>query len=273
MGDLMKSLLTSCAVLGLGVMTACSSGPGSESTGDSGESAAEAIDTSAACNRTQILASVTGGRRTAIERGFHWFDTHVPYSQSRSHEGYRTDCSGFVSMCWQLGTSFSTADFSTGGGDSHKLASYDDLIPGDAIVRRSGGQGHIVLFLGWSSPTRSSACVLEQANTASDMEFHARTTSSLHSGGFKPIRADALSGSVTPDPTPDPTPTPNPTPTPDPTPPPDPGTGGVTCAGDGDCNPGNDGSGQICTGHQCVAGCRRDNQCPGTTVCVSGQCQ
>ncbi|MBX3259057.1 MAG: D-alanyl-D-alanine carboxypeptidase family protein [Labilithrix sp.] len=49
--------------------------------------------------------------------------------------------------------------------------------------------------------------------------------------------------------------------------------GGVACTSDGQCNPGNDGSGMICTGGQCVDGCRTNAQCPGTTRCVSGFCQ
>lgn len=39
-------------------------------------------------------------RTTIISRGQDWVDKHVPYSQTGSHDGYRTDCSGFVSMCW-----------------------------------------------------------------------------------------------------------------------------------------------------------------------------
>jgi hypothetical protein len=49
--------------------------------------------------------------------------------------------------------------------------------------------------------------------------------------------------------------------------------GGATCAHDGDCNPGNDGSGLICSGGQCVPGCHSNAQCPGNTTCRSGQCQ
>ena len=60
-------------------------------------------------------------------------------------------------------------------------------------------------------------------------------------------------------------------PAPAPTTPATPGTG-ASCNGDGQCNPGNDGSGKICTAGKCVAGCRSNAQCPGSTRCVSGQC-
>ncbi len=39
-------------------------------------------------------------RSTAVNRGLAWVSAHVPYSQSGTHDGYRTDCSGFASMCW-----------------------------------------------------------------------------------------------------------------------------------------------------------------------------
>jgi hypothetical protein len=48
---------------------------------------------------------------------------------------------------------------------------------------------------------------------------------------------------------------------------------GPKCSSDGECNPGNDGSGLICQSGSCVAGCHSDAQCPGVTHCVSGSCQ
>lgn len=150
----------------------------------------EALSTACSISRAKILASVSGGRKTAITRGFSWFDRNVPYSQSRYFEGYRTDCSGFVSMAWQLGTSYTTASFVSGGGESFLLGSYGALRPGDALVRRRNGAGHIVMFLGWNDAAKTSACVIEQSSTALDMEFGTRYVSSLRSSGYKAIRAD-----------------------------------------------------------------------------------
>lgn len=83
--------------------------------------------------------------------------------------------------------------------------------------------------------------------------------------------------------TPPPPPPPPPPPTPDAgssSPPdeggssaPEAGGGGIACATDGDCNPGSDGSGQICVNGTCVDGCNADWECPGSTTCVGGQCQ
>lgn len=172
-------------------LAACSMESSDETADDSDVgSTSDAISAPCAMTRSQILASVSGGRRRAIQRGFSWLDENVPYSQQRSHEGYRTDCSGFVSMCWELGRSYTTADFIAGGGQSGPLPSYDELLPGDALVRRSNGTGHVVLFLGWNDARQTSACVLEQASTAADMQFRSRTTSSLRSSGYRAIRAD-----------------------------------------------------------------------------------
>ena len=145
-----------------------------------------------ATSRQSILASASGERRAIIERAFSWLDDGVAYSQSRQHDGYRTDCSGFVSMAWELSQSFTTASFATGSAENRRLRSYDDLQPGDALVRRSGRSGHMVLFLGWDDDSKGSACVLEQASTALDMQFRPRGTSSLRSGGYKPVRASSL---------------------------------------------------------------------------------
>jgi hypothetical protein len=46
------------------------------------------------------------------------------------------------------------------------------------------------LFLGWNDAAHTAACVLEEASTASDMQFRTRTVSSLKASSFKPIRAD-----------------------------------------------------------------------------------
>lgn len=49
--------------------------------------------------------------------------------------------------------------------------------------------------------------------------------------------------------------------------------GGQSCNNDGDCNPGSDGAGMICTANKCVPGCRSNAQCPGVKTCQAGQCR
>jgi hypothetical protein len=248
--------------------------------GDTEDLKASSSAISASCrhSRANILASVSGARRTAIERGFTWLDAKVPYSQKASHGGYRTDCSGFVSMCWSLGTSLTTGDFASGGGGTRKLASYDNLQPGDALLRRQNGEGHIMLFLGWNDDAHAGACVLEQASTASDMQFRVRATSSLKSQAYKAIVESKLasSPSVPSAPTAAPAGGDDDDDDATATQPANTGTaaaGGGTCVSDGACNPGNDGAGLICVRGQCVPGCHSNAQCAGATSCISGQCR
>jgi cell wall-associated NlpC family hydrolase len=177
--------------------TGCAGSGLEEEQGDSGDEemtaeTEEALARGCAITRAQILAAADDERRAVIERALRWFDRGVPYSQARSFEGYRTDCSGFVSMCWGLDMSYSTADFASGGAESYALESYAMLRPGDALVRRRTSRGHMVLFLGWNDESKTSACVIEQNGTRLDMELGARTVSAMRASGFRAIRADRL---------------------------------------------------------------------------------
>ena len=86
-------------------------------------------------------------RGTIIARGQDWVDKNIPYN--KTYDGYRTDCSGFVSMCWQLSKPGLTT--STMGGVSHSI-SKNDLQPGDALLCEGK---HIALFAGWSDSTKA----------------------------------------------------------------------------------------------------------------------
>ena len=110
---------------------ACSSSQEEETGG------ASAAVTSGACSasRDEILSGTSALRAQAIERGFGWLDANVPYSQSKSHAGYRTDCSGFVSMCWELGTSTTTSALVSTSTHASKLSSWDQLLPGAKATR------------------------------------------------------------------------------------------------------------------------------------------
>ena len=69
-------------------------------------------------------------------------DAPVPYSQAKYHAGYRTDCSGYVSMAWATGTSWTTRSFHI---VSHTIPT-GELKPGDALLKFNS---HIRLFYGW----------------------------------------------------------------------------------------------------------------------------
>lgn len=81
-------------------------------------------------------------RTTVLARAHSWVKKPVKYSQSKYHLGYRTDCSGYVSMCWDTKRSWSTATFHA---VTHPI-SVSELKPGDAMLRKGY---HIRLFHHW----------------------------------------------------------------------------------------------------------------------------
>ena len=52
-------------------------------------------------------------RPEVLKRAEHWIKKRVQYSQSSYYQGYRRDCSGFVSMAWKLKTSYTSSTISS----------------------------------------------------------------------------------------------------------------------------------------------------------------
>jgi hypothetical protein len=98
------------------------------------------------------LGTLSRLRRDILARAEHWTEQHVPYSQEVWHEGYRTDCSGFVSMCWGLRDSMVT---STLPQISHRIAK-EDLRAGDILNNTDVATGHVVLFDRWADYAHST---------------------------------------------------------------------------------------------------------------------
>jgi hypothetical protein len=281
----------------LAFLAACTAAP-EDLPGDDGDlgSTTSLVKKGCSASRAELLAAAGGARAEAISRGFAWLDAKVPYSQKASHGGFRTDCSGFVSMCWNLKQSYTTADFAAGNASNELLGSYEDLQPGDGLVRRQGGSGHAVLFVGWDDAKHTNACVLEEASTASDMQFGLRAVSSLKSQGFKAMRKDGMpdaQATAVSDDEPAPTkttgqtagdddvddaagdePTDPTAPATVPLPTPRPPQQGDPCTTDNTCNPLTSGTGLICspTTRTCVPGCNVDLHCPGKLLCKAHVC-
>ncbi|WP_033214393.1 peptidoglycan-binding protein [Kitasatospora phosalacinea] len=102
-------------------------------------------------------------RAEIMRRAQTWVDQKVPYSMSKYwSDGYRQDCSGFVSMAWGLGSSQTTWTLP----DFADRISKDDLQPGDALVYNNPkdpeGGSHTVLFGGWVDAARTTYTALEQ---------------------------------------------------------------------------------------------------------------
>lgn len=102
-------------------------------------------------------------RADIIRRAKLWVAAKVPYSMSAYWaDGYRQDCSGFVSMAWNL-----PGNEWTGSLDQYGVRiAKDDLQPGDILLFHNPDNpqngSHVVLFGGWTDYTRSYYLAYEE---------------------------------------------------------------------------------------------------------------
>jgi hypothetical protein len=126
-------------------------------------------------------------RNTVLARAQSWVDSPVPYSQAKRHLGYRTDCSGYVSMCWKTGTSWSTRSFHT---VTHRITTAQ-LKPGDAMLKAGY---HIRLFYGWVDDTHTSYVAYEAGTLVGTTSI--RSMPNDLASGFHPVRYNHISDSA-----------------------------------------------------------------------------
>jgi hypothetical protein len=96
----------------------------------------------------------TISRDTVIERSQSWVKKRVPYSQRRYYKGYRQDCSGFVSMAWKLGKSYTSRTLPA----VSKRVPVSKAMPGDAVHT----PGHVAIFAGWKNKKARTFYAYEQ---------------------------------------------------------------------------------------------------------------
>jgi hypothetical protein len=126
-------------------------------------------------------------RDAVLSRAQSWVDAPVAYSQSRYHLHYRTDCSGYVSMCWRTGTSWSTRSFHT---VTHRI-SRTQLRPGDAMLKKGY---HIRLFYGWLDPAHTMYVAYEAGSgTVAVCRIHSLAEDLAF--GYVPTRYDRIAPS------------------------------------------------------------------------------
>lgn len=128
-----------------------------------------------------------------------WPKNSVMYSQSVIHpNGYRQDCSGFVSMCWGIPPN---ENGGWGGQNTVTLVTrgymyeipLNDLKPGDAVgicgPNTGGDGGHIVLFDRWynQDPNNDDYYLWEQAGGQRGPVY--RKTTYPYGGPIGPWRA------------------------------------------------------------------------------------
>ncbi|MFE1956917.1 peptidoglycan-binding protein [Streptomyces sp. NPDC059479] len=103
-------------------------------------------------------------RADIINRAKRWASARVPYSLERFwSDGYRQDCSGFVSMAWNLAGNEWTGTLARYGVEIDR----EELQPGDMLLFHNPASpikgSHVTIFGGWTDYTHSSYLAYEQA--------------------------------------------------------------------------------------------------------------
>jgi hypothetical protein len=129
-------------------------------------------------------------RSEVLRRAKSWADVPVSYSMYRYRDGYRTDCSGFVSMTWRLGSSRTTGTF---GPVTHQITK-NELKGGDVLRwdNTGPGVGHIVLFEKWANDARTSYWAYEQTPAHTKHRIVPYPYFSGRGGPYVPLRYDKI---------------------------------------------------------------------------------
>ncbi|MEV6401097.1 peptidoglycan-binding protein [Streptomyces sp. NPDC051907] len=103
-------------------------------------------------------------RAQILARAKTWIDAEVPYSMSKYwSDGYRQDCSGYVSMAWHLAANEWTGSLAQFGTRILR----EELEPGDMLLFHNPANpttgSHVVLFGGWTDYTHTYYTAYEQA--------------------------------------------------------------------------------------------------------------
>ena len=137
-------------------------------------------------------------RDSVLARGQTWVNNPVPYSQSKYYGGYRTDCSGYVSMAWQTGTSWTTATMH----DISVQIPKEQLQPGDVLLKASTSTstGHVRLFYGWADEAHTSYVAYEETRyTGFDgTKSSVKSLATDIADGYKPYRYNKITDSPPP---------------------------------------------------------------------------
>ncbi|NDZ82054.1 hypothetical protein G3I19_26680 [Streptomyces sp. SID10853] len=141
-------------VLGGGTAAAAVPGPGGQGGGQGQEPAAAPVAP------TKLPATT---RAAIISRAKKWVGAKVPYRMDKNWtDGYRQDCSGFVSMAWGLDGSEWTGNLAQYGVRIDK----GDLQPGDILLFHNPANpnkgSHVTIFGGWTNSAHTYYLAYEQ---------------------------------------------------------------------------------------------------------------
>lgn len=130
------------------------------------------------------LAEFDQGLRMGLAAG----DVYTPAKRRHLHDAVSRhavglDCSGFISRVWRLPRHHSTRELE---GLSRRLASYDELQPGDILNRWND---HVVLFVRFTDPGRTKFEFYHTGGeVASKVTREQTEVANLQRLGFVPLR-------------------------------------------------------------------------------------
>ncbi|MEU5435689.1 peptidoglycan-binding protein [Streptomyces sp. NPDC020719] len=154
-------------------------------------------------------------RADIVNRAKKWVTAQVPYSMDEYwSDGYRQDCSGFVSMAWNLGTNEWTGSLASFAVRITK----DELQPGDMLLFHNPDNptrgSHVVLFGGWTDYTHTYYVAYEQtppnarkqatpyaywSNSTRYLPYRYKSVSNGSSGAVPATAPDGAPDKATPD--------------------------------------------------------------------------
>jgi hypothetical protein len=133
--------------------------------------------------------------QTMLSRAADWISAQVPYSQvdyySDLYGTYRQDCSGFVSMAWDLDYSLTTSSLPTVA--TEVTTGLSGIAPGDIILKAGD---HVFLFVEWANSAHTRATVDEETGSNSPTPYAVMKTLGVSSfNGFTVYQYNELSSS------------------------------------------------------------------------------
>jgi hypothetical protein len=138
--------------------------------------------------------------QTILSRATDWTSSQVPYSQasyySDTNGTYREDCSGFVSMAWDLDDSLSTSSLPEIA--TEVTTGLSGIEPGDIILKAGD---HVFLFVAWANNSHTEATIDEETGSSSPTPYAVQKNLNVKAfNGFTVYRYNGLSGSEEPAP-------------------------------------------------------------------------
>ncbi|MFE4591281.1 peptidoglycan-binding protein [Streptomyces laurentii] len=137
--------------------------PASRSVSVSASATASGVIQAATRSSVPSLSPRTTTRTAILDRAEKWVTAKVPYAMDRYwNDGYRQDCSGYISMVWNLPANEWTGSL-TRFADRISRA---DLQPGDILLFHNPASptsgSHVTIFGGWTDASHTSYLAYEQ---------------------------------------------------------------------------------------------------------------